>query len=340
MQRVAIARALVNDPNIILADEPTGALDSKTSIQIMNILKEVSKIKLIIMVTHNKEIAEKYSSRIINLFDGNILDDTDGKKVEQINEELRIMKQKKTSMSWLTALSLSFRNLLTKKNRTIITSIAGSIGIIGVALVLALSNGLSNYISSMQSESLAGFPISINSTEQVIDMTRRPRDFNDDEKSDEYEEFPDENLIYSYDASSNTSMHTNIITQDYLNYVANIEKEMPGSLNVISYTRGVNFNLLSKNSKNAIKYDLNTASSYAFALGINDSNTYFEEMPDAESFILSLYDLIGEGSKLPKEKNAIALVVNEYNIIDSKFFEKLVIIDETNNFKIIDFIGK
>ena len=147
MQRVSIARALVNDPDIILADEPTGALDSNTSVQIMELLKEVSKTKLVIMVTHNPELAKNYATRIINIKDGKVVDDTNpykDVKSKVIEEDFT----KKTSMSLLTAFSLSFNNLMTKKGRTILVSLAGSIGIIGIALIMSLSNGFQNYINS------------------------------------------------------------------------------------------------------------------------------------------------------------------------------------------------
>ena len=147
MQRVAIARALVNDPDILLADEPTGALDSDTSIQIMNLLKNIAKKKLVIMVTHNPELAEKYSSRIITLKDGKITSDSNP---FNDREEKNEIKDKKTNMSFLTALNLSFNNLMTKKGRTILVSLAGSIGIIGIALILALSTGFQNYVDSIQ----------------------------------------------------------------------------------------------------------------------------------------------------------------------------------------------
>ena len=162
MQRVAIARALVNDPEIILADEPTGALDSETSVQIMDLLKEVAKEKLVIMVTHNPELAKQYSTRIVSLKDGHIIDDTkpfDGKE-ENIKED----NKKRKSMSLFTALTLSLNNLLTKKGRTFVTAIAGSIGIIGIALVLALSNGVNNYANNLQKESAASMALSIEST--------------------------------------------------------------------------------------------------------------------------------------------------------------------------------
>ena len=155
MQRVAIARALINNPDILLADEPTGALDSETSKQIMELLKEVAKEKLVIMVTHNPEIAEEYSSRIIKLKDGVVIDDTnpyDGKEDTKESLEIEKEKSKKTSMSLKTALSLSLNNLMTKKGRTILTGFAGSIGIIGIALILSLSNGLNSYINKVEEE--------------------------------------------------------------------------------------------------------------------------------------------------------------------------------------------
>ena len=160
MQRVAIARALVNNPDILLADEPTGALDSATSVAIMEILNEIAKEKLVIMVTHNPELAQKYSTRIIRLLDGEVVDDSNPYtiKEEKTNE---IMKLKKTSMSFVTALSLSLNNLMTKKARTFLTAFAGSIGIIGIALILSLSNGVQSYISSVEKETLSSYPITI-----------------------------------------------------------------------------------------------------------------------------------------------------------------------------------
>lgn len=160
MQRVAIARALVNNPDILLADEPTGALDSETSVQIMELLKKISKNKLVIMVTHNPELAEKYSNRIINLKDGKIISDSNPYKESKEKEE-SAKKDKKTSMSFLTALSLSFNNLMTKKARTILVAFAGSIGIIGIALILAVSTGFQNYVDSIQEDTLSSYPLTI-----------------------------------------------------------------------------------------------------------------------------------------------------------------------------------
>ena len=167
MQRVAIARALINNPDILLADEPTGALDSETSIQIMELLKEIAKDKLVIMVTHNPELAEKYSTRIVRLKDGNIIDDTNPYEEKEKPETQK--KKKKISMSFFTALSLSFNNLRTKKGRTVLTSFAGSIGIIGIALILALSTGMNAYIESVQKETMTSYPITISS--ETVDMS-------------------------------------------------------------------------------------------------------------------------------------------------------------------------
>lgn len=181
MQRVAIARALVNNPEILLADEPTGALDSETSVQIMDILKEVAKDRLVIMVTHNPELAEKYSTRIIKLFDGKVVGDSDPIK-EEIIEEKDNKKQKKPSMSVFTALSLSINNLFTKKARTILTSFAGSIGIIGIALILSLSSGVQIYINRVEEDTLSSYPISIEQT--GTDISELAQSLMGDNKSD------------------------------------------------------------------------------------------------------------------------------------------------------------
>ena len=169
MQRVAIARALVNDPDILLADEPTGALDSETSVQIMEILKEISDNKLIVMVTHNPELAESYASRIIRIKDGEILGDSDPVKAEESGKEEAKAKRRRSSMSFFTALALSLNNLMTKKTRTVLTAFAGSIGIIGIALIMSLSNGIQNYIDKVQADTLSSYPITIQA--ESVDMT-------------------------------------------------------------------------------------------------------------------------------------------------------------------------
>ena len=168
MQRVAIARALVNDPDILLADEPTGALDSETSVQVMEILKNISKDRLIIMVTHNPELAETYASRIVRLKDGEIVDDS-APYEETVEEKPAAGKSKRTSMSFGTALSLSLNNLMTKKGRTFLTAFAGSIGIIGIALILSLSNGIQTYIDRVQEDTLSSYPLTIEA--ESMDMS-------------------------------------------------------------------------------------------------------------------------------------------------------------------------
>ncbi len=169
MQRVAIARALINDPEILLADEPTGALDSKTSVQIMDLLTQIAKDRLVVMVTHNPELAQQYATRIVNLTDGVITSDTD--PFEPTEDEMHLSDKpiRKTRMSFLTALGLSFNNLMTKKGRTIMTAFAGSIGIIGIAAILALANGVNNYIANVEEETLSEYPLQIQST--GFDMT-------------------------------------------------------------------------------------------------------------------------------------------------------------------------
>lgn len=170
MQRVAIARALVNNPKVLLADEPTGALDTETSVQVMELLKEVAKDRLVIMVTHNPELAEEYATRIVRLRDGKITDDSNPYLVEEASEEtLRHENMGKSSMSYLTALSLSFNNLKTKKARTLLTAFAGSIGIIGIALILSLSNGVNNYITDIQKSTMTSYPITIEA--QALDFS-------------------------------------------------------------------------------------------------------------------------------------------------------------------------
>jgi putative ABC transport system permease protein len=343
MQRVAIARALVNDPDIILADEPTGALDSHTSIQVMDILKEVAKTRTVIMVTHNGELAEKYSNRIIRILDGEIESDSNpitGLETEGASSQTpKKQTFKKTSMSLLTATLLSFKNLLTKRGRTIITSFAGSIGIIGVALVLALSNGLSTYMSSMQSDTLSSYPITISTGEQTIEFgPSGPGGLAGNDGESAYEEFPDENSLFSYNREENSTTHINVITQDYLNYIGELKTELPNEVNDISYSHGVNFNLLAKGQDTVVKFNPMTAASGFGMMGGN--NTYWQELPENDEIILSQYDLIGEESKLPTAKNEVVLVVDQYNRIDKSFFEKLGITNNTEPYLLTEWIGK
>ena len=349
MQRVAIARALVNNPEIILADEPTGALDSQTSVQLMEILKEISKTRLVIMVTHNGELADKYSSRIITLLDGEVQSDSnplfkDGekKKTEKTYTPVDKKTLNKTSMSMKTASTLSFKNLLTKKVRTVTTAFAGSIGIIGVALVLALSTGLSDYMTQLQTESLAGLPISINEMPMTIERGG-PNEAGEIllSRSDETGKFTENDVIYSYDNRANVIEHKNVLTQEYFDYIANIKSELPDAVNALSYSRAVGMNLLAKGGDSVVKFETSSnGSGSGMEAMFGGSGLYWQEVTNDEALILSMYDLIGDGSRLPKEKNEVAIVVDEYNRIDKSFFEKLGISSETADHKLTDFIGK
>lgn len=345
MQRVAIARALVNQPDIILADEPTGALDSHTSVQVMEILKEISKTRLVIMVTHNGELADAYSNRVIRLLDGEVQSDSNpienplpsDKQPISTDNGMNKDKRNKTSMSLLTATSLSFKNLLTKKGRTMITSFAGSIGIIGVALVLALSNGLSGYISKMQSETLSGFPITITTSEQSIDSNDE-RAFGANANST-LQKYPNDNIIVRYKNNVTQTRHKNVLTTEYLDYITAMSSELPDAVRAISYTRGVEMNVLAKGDESVVKFNTSTSNNMQ-AMMRGGGNRYWQEMPNNADFILSLYDLIGDGSRLPSAKNEVAFVVDEYNRIDDAFFQRLGIFNEKTEYLLTDFIGK
>lgn len=343
MQRVAIARALVNNPDIILADEPTGALDTKTSSQVMNILREIAEDRLVIMVTHNEEIAEEHSTRIIRLLDGEIQSDSDpileGEDVKDEAIQPRNPKKRKhTSMSLYTALSLSFKNLLTKRGRTILTAFAGSIGIIGVALVLALSSGLSNQLDVMQSDTLSNLPIMIDTSEQFVDFTEMGPPGTHPGTS-EYEEFPDDTAIYAYDYMDVFVMHKNEFSDEFLDYIADMEEELPDVVNNIAYSRGVGVNLLTEGTDGVVKFETSSQQNQmpgfsAAAMGMN----HWQEMPNDAEFILDLYDLIGEDSRLPEAENEIAVVIDEYNRISMTFFDQLALDEE--EYDVTDFIGE
>ena len=233
MQRVAIARALVNDPDILLADEPTGALDSETSIQIMELVKEIAKDRLVIMVTHNPELAEKYSTRIVKLLDGHIVGDSDpfDPAKEPAHSEVRkseVTKGQKTSMSFLTALSLSKNNLMTKKGRTFLTSFAGSIGIIGIALILSLSNGVQEYINSVERSTLASFPVSIQ--HETVDYTSLMTSMMN--VRDNAEENRDPDRIYTNDIS--TEMMKTMLSEMQINNLAEFKEYLESDPDGIS----------------------------------------------------------------------------------------------------------
>lgn len=329
MQRVSIARAIVNNPEIILADEPTGALDSATSVQVMELLKEISKTKLVIMVTHNRELAEKYSTRIVSVKDGEIVgdtmpydgsdDETKAEKCEEFNATDKEKKQKlkKSSMSYSTAIKLSFKNLMTKKGRTLMTSIAGSIGIIGVCLVLAISNGFSNYVNDLQQTVLAGYPVQI--AQQTFDTNvLLSMLMGGTSGSDKKVQYPDDGTIYQYNALDmiNSAIIQNDFGQEYIDYV-NIVKEK-GWANSVTYSYGMNMTVVGKIS-NLFSADTYEQVNSSGTLNINmdfDSdkitpNIGWSEMIGDEEFITSQYDIIA--GKFPENKNQVVLVVDTYN---------------------------
>lgn len=325
MQRVAIARALVNNPKILLADEPTGALDSKTSVQIMQLIKKISKDRLVIMVTHNAEIAEQFSDRIVRLVDGKVVEDTRPVHPQDLNGSEKLIN-KKTSMSYLTAIKTSFKNLLTKKGRTILTSIAGSIGIVGIALVLSISNGMTAYTDSLQSDALAGFPITISSVVETDSFGPPPgTPFGDPIEN----EFPDGDTLYAYDSDASTSVHINTIDQTFIDYLEQMDESY---YNSISYTRSIALNVVDQTDQgNYVKITTQTTG------GFFGSTNYFSELPDNEEFILSQYDVLA--GSYPSTSQELVLVVDSQNRLDLNLLNALGIsVDETYQFS--DFIGK
>lgn len=353
MQRVAIARALINDPEILLADEPTGALDSKTSVQIMELLKEISSDRLIIMVTHNPELAEKYSSRIIRLFDGVIEGDdkplTDEEvKVESAatpNDKRTNKGRKKTSMSFLTALSLSFRNLMTKKGRTFLVSFAGSIGIIGIALILSLSSGFQTYINRTQEETLSKYPITIQQT--YTDMSSVLEEFN---KSDNAGAYPNDGKI-----SQNDSLYKMIHTYSGAQVTNNLEKfkkelDKKGyntqKITAVQYTYNMTFDTYVKRENGKYERVMSTvdwmdktmgglqmSSSYIsmYAGMMGSSGNAWSEALDNEGFIKSKYDVLaGEWMDFDgdPEVGEVMVVVDKYNRIPDYILPALGLADK------------
>ncbi|GAA3015051.1 ATP-binding cassette domain-containing protein [Tetragenococcus solitarius] len=310
MQRVAIARALANDPDILLCDEPTGALDSQTSVQIMNLIQEVAKDKLVIMVTHNADLAHKYADRTIRFADGKVIDDSnphiEGKKKEPFD-------LKHTKMTFLTALRLSFNNIRTKKGRTFLTAFASSIGIISIAIVLSLSTGFQKQIDQTQSETLAQFPITI--SRETTDQD--PENF-EDQRSDEGT-FPEEKEVTAKISDEDRSQRTNHIDQDFIDYVDNIN---PTLSNNIGYTRLANMNLLreidgkpktvqfSNGSEDESQAE-SMMSMMAAQTGIGVSS-FPKQLDDSQgNFLKDNYRLL-EGD-FPEDTNDVVLVVDENN---------------------------
>ena len=324
MQRVAIARAIVNNPDIILADEPTGALDSSTSIQIMEILKEISKDKLVIMVTHNPELAQKYSSRIIRLSDGEVISDSNPyNEFEELNNS---QIDKKTNMSFKTALSLSLNNLMTKKARTILVSFAGSIGIIGIALILSLSNGVQSYIDSVESDTMTAYPIQIQST--TMDMTSMMEAMAGKEESSN--EKREDNQIYTRSfvndvlESIASSKQNNL--EELKKYIESEQgKELRENTRAIEYSYGLNLNVYNEDTDSGLiqvspnglidklgmsdMVDLRSQ----FMAGTSDANEVWLQLPDSNTLKESEFELL-EGS-WPQNYNEVVIGVDSDNNI-------------------------
>ena len=323
MQRVAIARALVNNPDIILADEPTGALDSNTSIQIMELIKEISKDKLVIMVTHNPELAQKYSSRIIRLLDSKIIDDTmpyNPTKKEREDAKKDSKKSRKTSMSFLTALSLSINNLKTKKGRTILTAFAGSIGIIGIATIMSLSNGVQNYINRTQEETLSSYPLTIQ--ENTIDasaMIELMMGQNDIDTS-----MQEENKVYSNDIMNEvmSTMSSKIEKNNlkrFKEYLDTNREKINDSLTAIEYNYDLNLNIYSQRDGKTVKSNPSTVfekigmdfgGSNSMMSQFTSTDVFLKQL-DNEELVHSQYNLLA--GNWPQNYNEVVLLVDKNN---------------------------
>ncbi len=328
MQRVAIARALINNPDILLADEPTGALDSETSIQIMDILREISKDKLIIMVTHNPDLAEEYSNRIIRLVDGKITSDSNPFNNE---EELKNTPEKvrKTSMSFFTALSLSLNNLMTKKGRTILTAFAGSIGIIGIALILSLSNGVQEYIDDIQTETMSSYPLAIetNTTDMTAFMSSSMTSHvNNITKERDYSKIYTNNRL----GDMFTMMYQETNVNDLKSFKAFIESEESGikeNTSNIEYSYGITLQVFTDDTENIKQVNpSNVMNEIGFGAvsGMMDlaslmkssssgTTNIFQELTESEEMFNTKYELVA--GEIPDNYDEAVLIVDKYNEI-------------------------
>lgn len=323
MQRVAIARALANDPDIILADEPTGALDTGTSAQIMDLIREIAGDKLVVMVTHNPELAERYADRIVQFRDGQVVSDSNPPEQAEASPDYRL---KKTAMSYLTALKLSGRNIATKKWRTALTAFASSIGIIGIALILSLSNGFDKQISKYESGALSNFPVTISRTAANIDFAEPPPGTPGGAEA-ELPEFPQEPQVYPYDPTLNTVLHANAITEAYLDYLDEVD---PALLDGVAYAREANLNVLKQTADGSVT-------------GVDLSEAGFTAYPSkpasvSGSYLEQVYDVL-EG-QFPAESTDLVMVVDEYNRIDTAALEALGFDYDASSVDFGDIVGK
>lgn len=336
MQRVAIARALVNDPDILLADEPTGALDTQTSIQIMDLLKEISKDRLIIMVTHNPELATQYSTRIIRLLDGTITDDSNPYNSEDDNITTKTdedsltdkksgkTKKKKTSMSFFTALSLSLNNLMTKKTRTILTAFAGSIGIIGIALILSISNGIQNYIDRVQRDTLSSYPIQLQKesvdVSSMIENMMGNKDKNVDHDNDK---IYSNNIMTDMVNSMVAEVNSNNL-KAFKSYLENHKSDVDGYISDIQYSYDVPLYIYSTDTSDGVTqlnpssvmenmYGMSVSGDGMMSAGMQNTSVW-SRLFDNRQMLDEQYDLIA--GSWADNYNEVMLVVDENNEID------------------------
>lgn len=346
MQRVAIARALVNNPDILLADEPTGALDTETSIQIMELLKEISKDRLIIMVTHNPELAKNYSTRIVKLLDGVITDDSDPYTLEDMEADIKAKeaakvkasekknkksgKKQKTSMSFFTALSLSFNNLMTKKTRTILTAFAGSIGIIGIAMILSISNGIQLYIDRVQRDTLSSYPITLQA--ESIDISSMVTSMTGNSDSEEHE---DKSKIYSNDIMGdmiNTmvkEVKSNNLSE-FKKYIENGGSDIKSYVSDIQYSYDVPLNIYMKDTSNGVEQlnpstmfdsiygegatSTSSAMSSGMGMGMFSNSSVWNQLLGNQQVLDEQYDVLA--GHWPENYNEVVLVVDKNNEVD------------------------
>ncbi|MCB5954945.1 ATP-binding cassette domain-containing protein [Enterococcus sp. CWB-B31] len=322
MQRVAIARALANDPDIILADEPTGALDTETSTQIMDLVKEIADDKLVIMVTHNPELAEEYADRIINFRDGHVVNDSN--PYEEYEEDHNY-QLKKTSMSYWTALKLSGKNIATKKWRTGLTAFAASIGIIGIALILSLSNGFQKQIDLFQNDALSEYPIIV--SKQAMNMDEEALKEMRSNSPTSSKEYADTDEVVLYNPEESNIRHTNNITQDYIDYLNKIDKDLASG---IGYTRVVGMNLLRDVDGKVQLVNFNadsSSSSGAMAGGLSSmSNAGLSSYPVSTSgsineYLKKNYDVLS--GSYPESTDELVLVIDNKNRVDQSILKNL-----------------
>ena len=316
MQRVAIARSLVNNPDIILADEPTGALDSTTSVQIMNLIKEIAKDKLVIMVTHNPELAKNYASRIIEFKDNPI-------KEEEI--DTGTVHIKKTVLSYLSAIHLSFNNIKTKKGRTFLTAFAASIGIIGIALILSLSNGFQLQIDKFEKSTLSQMPVTISS--QAMQMDEDTLEEQMQTSINKKDKYPTEQVVKPTESVMEKIVHTNNITKDYINYIENIDSNL---LSGISYLKKTGLNLITKDNNNNYK-KVDMANSMVWQI-------FPTRTQDKESGIVEdNYDVLA--GKIDSKEEGLILAIDSKNEVSKALIESLGF-DSSKNISFDDILNK